>query len=126
MLKPLKIHSKHYLPQVILDKENAIFSIKGKSIPEDSNEFYSRVMSWLKDYFDDPNDETIFTFELEYYNSASAREIANLIKFLQDKYDEGHKIRVKWFFIEEDEVMKENGEDFSILFSLPIEIQPKN
>ncbi len=125
MLKPLRIHSKNYLPEINFDKEKGIFLIKGKSIPEDSGSFYSRIMDWLKEYFQEPNQKTVFVFELEYYNSASAREIANLIKFLQDKYEQGNDILIKWYYIEEDEVMKENGEDFSILFSIPIEIQLK-
>ena len=122
MLKPLKIHSKNFLPFVHFDKENSIFKLEGKSIPEDSAEFYTRVFVWLKEYATEPNKETVFTLNLDYYNSSSAREIANIIKHFDEMFKNGHNVKIIWLFNPDDEVMKENGEDFSILFTLPIEI----
>ena len=123
MLKPLKISEKNFLPEIILDKENEIFEIKGKSIPEDSAHFYSIVFNWFDKYFLEPNEKTNLTFMLDYYNSSSAREVANIIKYFDTKYTEGHSVKITWLYNEEDEVMKENGEDFSILFSIPISIK---
>ncbi len=126
MLEPLKIHAKNFLPFVHLDKEKSIFKIEGKSIPEDSSEFYSRVFKWLKEYSLNPNQETRLSLRLDYYNSSSAREIANVIKFFDELYQKGHKVIIEWLYNPDDDVMKENGEDFSILFSVPIEIKPIN
>ena len=123
MLKPLKIHSKNFLPFIHFDKENSIFKLEGKSIPEDSASFYEQVFDWLDKYAKAPNKETIFTLKLDYYNSSSAREIANIIKHFDEMYQKGHNVKVKWLFNPDDEVMKENGEDFSILFSVPITIE---
>ncbi len=124
MCKPFKIHMKNFLPEVILDKEKEIFSIKGKSIPEDSGAFYKPVFEWFEEYFKSPNDETVLVLKLDYYNSSSARSIANLIKIFDDKHSKGLKVKILWYFNPDDEAMKENGEDFSLLFSLPIEIKP--
>jgi hypothetical protein len=123
MLKPLKIYEKSYLPAIELDKEGGIFKIKGKSIPEDSANFYSIVFKWFDEYFKDPNEHTRLIFNLDYYNSSSAREVANLIKYFDSKYQEGFDVSIVWLYNGDDEVMKENGEDFSILFSIPIEIK---
>jgi len=122
MSKPFKIHIKNFLPEIILDKESRVFSIKGKSIPEDSNAFYTPVFEWLEDYFKNPNDETVLYLQLEYYNSSSARSIANLIKLFDDKFNSGYNVKIVWTYNPDDEAMKESGEDFSILFSVPIEI----
>ncbi|MBN2891054.1 MAG: DUF1987 domain-containing protein [Bacteroidales bacterium] len=122
MLKPLKIHAKNFLPFVHFDKEQSIFKIEGKSIPEDSAEFYSGVFEWLNLYKEQPNNETILVLKLDYYNSSSAREIANIIKLFDELYQKGHNIKIQWMYNPDDEVMKENGEDFSILFSVPIDI----
>ncbi|MBN2662243.1 MAG: DUF1987 domain-containing protein [Bacteroidales bacterium] len=124
MFDPLKIHSKNFLPEVVLDKDKGIFIIKGKSIPEDSSEFYSPVFKWFEVYFENPNPETVFFLQLDYYNSSSARAIANLIKLFDDKFNLGVNVKVIWSYNPDDEAMKENGEDFSLLFSLPIEINP--
>jgi len=123
MLKALRIKEKNFLPEIILDKEKEIFEIKGKSIPEDSALFYSIIFRWFDEYFSNPLELTILKFKLDYYNSSSAREVANIVKYFDTKYTEGHNVKIIWFYNTEDEVMKENGEDFSILFSIPIVIQ---
>ena len=122
MINALKIHSKNFLPLVHLDKENSIFKIEGKSIPEDSSEFYGQVIEWIKEYSNDPNEETVFILKLDYYNSSSARDIANIIKCFDEIHKNGHNVHIKWLYNPDDEVMKENGEDFSILFKVPIDI----
>jgi len=126
MLQKLFISEKNFLPHIYLDKEKNIFQIKGKSIPEDSREFYKIVFDWFDKYFEDPNPETILEFDLDYYNSSSARDIANMIKYFDNKYKEGIKVSIIWYYNINDEIMKENEEDFSLLFSLPIKIKAKN
>ena len=37
-------------PKIILDKTNKIFEISGRSLPEDSAEFYQPVLDWLGEY----------------------------------------------------------------------------
>lgn len=125
MLQKLLISEKKFLPSINLDKEKNIFKIKGKSIPEDSGEFYRVVFEWIDEYFKSPNPETILEFDLEYYNSSSARDIANIIKKLDKQYLNDYKASVIWYYNTDDEIMKENGEDFSLLFSLPIKIIAK-
>ena len=123
MLEPLKIHAKNFLPFIHFDKEKSIFLLEGKSIPEDSSEFYDKVVEWIKNYSKEPNEETIFVLKLDYYNSSSAREIANIIKCFDEIFKKGSDVKIKWLYNPDDEVMKENGEDFSILFTVPISIE---
>lgn len=123
-MEPLKIHERNLLPLVYFDKAQSVFLIEGKSIPEDSADFYSVAFKWLKEYFKEPNPETILDIKLNYYNSSSAREIANLLKYLDEMYQKDINIKVNWIYNPDDEIMKENGEDFGILFSLPINIIP--
>ena len=52
-------------PSIILDKKNGIFEISGRSLPEDSAEFYKPVIEWIKAYSSDSNPGTDFTFKLE-------------------------------------------------------------
>ena len=44
-------------PEVILDRENGIFSITGVSLPEDVKEFYMPLIEWFREYFKSPNEK---------------------------------------------------------------------
>ena len=104
-------------PKVLLDKSNGIFEISGRSLPEDSAEFFQPVLDWINDYSLDPNETTDFTFKLEYFNTASSKLILDVLSALEDI--EGAKII--WYFHEDDEDMEEAGEEFSELVELPFE-----
>ena len=107
-------------PKIILDKGNGIFEISGRSLPEDSAEFYQPVLDWIAEYGDDPLQETIFTFKLEYFNTASSKLILDILTSLEDI--SGTKIH--WYFYEDDEDMEEAGEEFSELVDLEFELKP--
>ena len=42
-------------PKVVLDKTNNIFFISGRSIYSNANEFYDPIISWFKNYLENPN-----------------------------------------------------------------------
>lgn len=107
-------------PKILLNKTNGIFEISGRSLPEDSSEFYKPVLEWLSAYAEDPLPETIFTFKLEYFNTASSKLILDILTVLEDI--EGTKIH--WYFYEDDEDMEEAGEEFSELVDLDFEFKP--
>ena len=106
-------------PKVLLDKGNAIFEISGRSLPEDSAEFYQPILDWLGIYKDDPNAETEFIFKLEYFNTASSKLILDVLTELED-FD-GSK--VTWYFHEDDEDMEEAGEEFADLVDVPFDFK---
>jgi hypothetical protein len=104
-------------PKILLDKPNGIFEISGRSLPEDSAEFYQPVLDWINEYSSDPNVATDFTFKLEYFNTASSKLILDILSTLEDI--EG--VKIIWYFHEDDEDMEEAGEEFSELVELPFE-----
>ncbi|MCX2742834.1 DUF1987 domain-containing protein [Mangrovivirga sp. M17] len=106
-------------PKIILDKSNGIFEISGRSLPEDSAEFYSPVLEWLESYSEDPNEKTDFVFKLEYFNTASSKLILDVLSALEDI----DNTTIHWYFHEDDEDMEEAGEEFSELVELPFEFK---
>ena len=54
------------------------FLFSGKSLPEDVKEFYDPILSWLKEYKNDPNEETTFVMRMEYFNTASSKMILEM------------------------------------------------
>lgn len=107
-------------PKIILDKTNKIFEISGRSLPEDSSEFYQPVLEWLGEYAKDPLPETIFDFKLEYFNTASSKLILDVLTALENI----ENAKIKWYFYEDDEDMEEAGEEFSELVDVEFELKP--
>ncbi len=46
----LNLEGTEDTPKIILDKKNGIFEISGRSLPEDSAEFYRPVLEWIEKY----------------------------------------------------------------------------
>ncbi len=106
-------------PKIILDSKNGIFEISGRSLPEDSAEFYAPILEWLDNYAESPNAETKFVFKLEYFNTASSKLILDILSKLEDV----ENTTVMWYFHEDDEDMEEAGEEFSELVEIPFEFE---
>ncbi len=115
----LSLEGTEDTPNIILDKKNGIFEISGRSLPEDSAEFYRPVLEWIEAYSSEPNPSTDFTLKLEYFNTASSKLILDVLSALEDI--KGTKIM--WYFHEDDEDMEEAGEEFSELVEIPFEFK---
>lgn len=105
-------------PKIILDRNNGIFEISGRSLPEDSAEFYQPILDWLDDYGSSPNPETNFIFKLEYFNTASSKLILDILS----KLESIENTKVSWYYHEDDEDMEEAGSEFSELVEVPFEL----
>jgi hypothetical protein len=106
-------------PTILLDKKNGIFEISGRSLPEDSAEFYTPVIEWINAYASDPNSSTEFAIKLEYFNTASSKLILDVLSALE----EVNGIKVFWYFHDDDEDMEEAGQEFSELVEIPFEFK---
>ena len=115
----LNIEATEDTPKIFFDKQNGVFEISGRSLPEDSAEFYTPVLDWIERYTANPNASTIFSFKLEYFNTASSKLILDILSALEDI--KGTK--VEWYFHDEDEDMEEAGEEFSELVEIPFEFK---
>ena len=115
----LNLEGTEDTPKILLDKNNGIFEISGRSLPEDSAEFYQPIIQWIDDYSANPNSSTDFVFKLEYFNTASSKLILDVLS----KLEEIPGIKVSWYFHEDDEDMEEAGEEFSELVDIEFEFK---
>lgn len=112
LLRNLKIYRTPKTPQVDFNASSGVFLISGVSVPEDSMEFYGKLISWLKDYIKSPAKNTILTFKLSYVNTSSLQFIYDLLLLLDRINREKSKVMIEWYYLAEDDDMKEMGEDF--------------
>lgn len=122
MKQPLKITGSDELPEVTLDKEKNEFSIKGRSLPEDSFGFYKPIITWLEDYIKDPNSITTFHVFLEYFNSSSVKQVFFLLSKLENLIRNGKEAKIIWHYQSGDELMKTKGTEFKKMLQVPFEM----
>jgi len=106
---------------VILDTENEILEISGRSLPEDVTAFFEPILNWLDEYSEEPNEKTVFSFKLVYFNTASSKLILDILMKLEEMYEDGKEVLVKWFFPDDDEDMEEAGEEYADIVNVPFE-----
>jgi hypothetical protein len=105
---------------VVKFSSNGELLLKGRSIPENSIEFYKPLIEWLESYSESPNSTTVLSVQLEYFNTSSSKCILDVFKKLESV--SGSEITVKWHYEEDDEDMLEAGEDYEAIIDLPFEM----
>lgn len=118
-MKDLKLEGSAKTPSVLFLAQEGKLELKGRSIPENSIEFYKPLLDWLDVYGTDPQEQTILDMKLEYFNTSSSKCILDLFKKLEDINRGNTQINVNWFFEEDDEDMEEAGEDYQAIINLP-------
>lgn len=122
MITKLYIKGTEDTPEIILDPENAIFEISGRSLPENVNIFFAPVFEWILAYFNDPLPETVFSINLEYFNSSTAKKMVELLLIIESHFDKGCLIKIVWSYKKNDFTMQRKGEDLLSIFKIPNEI----
>lgn len=118
----IQISGTSKTPDVSFDANTGKLEISGRSIPENSYQFYEPLLSWLDNYSGQPKDNTMLTFKLDYFNTSSSMYILGILKKLEKLYLAGHKANVKWYYDADDEDMLQTGEDLKQIVKIPIDM----
>jgi hypothetical protein len=120
MLERFELKATEDTPEIILDPENQVFKISGRSMPEDAFTFYSPVFNWLTEYVKTPNEKTEFICNLEYFNSSSAKKIVELFFILENIIEK--QVVVFWYYEEDDRLIETKGQELQILLKIPVKL----
>jgi len=120
-METIKIQGTEDTPKIILDAENEVMEISGRSLPEDVSSFYEPVINWLNEYAEKPNKKTILNFKLTYFNTASSKLLLDILMKLEELHEKGHDVLVRWHYPEDDEDMEEAGEEYADIVDVPFE-----
>ncbi len=113
-------------PRVILDPEGSQFEFSGESRPENVRNFYLPILEWLDKYTSELSQQgksnrissVQIQFNLEYFNSTSAKYILDVFKAINSMNDLGIEVSVQWLYEEDDEDMLEVGMEMSRMSKL--------
>jgi hypothetical protein len=122
-MDPLIIEESIKTPTISFDSGSGVLEIKGKSIPENSLEFYKPVYEWLDKYAISPAKNTEFRVQLEYFNTSSSKCLLDIFRKLEaTAVSGGSQVKVRWYYEADDEDMMEAGDDYQALVKIPFEL----
>jgi len=113
-------------PNIKFDHDKGSLLLKGRSIPENSIEFYKPLVDWLDAYLSSPKPKTVCDVQLEYFNTSSSKCLLDLFKKMELMSNGGNEVIINWYYEEDDEDMLEAGEDYQSIINVPfkmIEVQ---
>jgi hypothetical protein len=122
-MEPIIIEGTQKTPSVNFDADSGVFEIKGRSIPENSIDFYKPLIEWLEEYAKEAKEKTVVNVQLEYFNTSSSKCILDVFKKLEaiNKMPK-NEVVINWYYEEDDEDMLEAGEDYESIIRVPFKM----
>ncbi|HOS83774.1 MAG TPA: DUF1987 domain-containing protein [Bacteroidales bacterium] len=122
-MEVFSIKATEETPEITLNPVTGEYSISHRSLPENAIGFYAPVFDWIEKFSQNPPvNELSFIFNLEYFNTASAKQIAKILLMLE-KLSEKIDVIVIWKYKKDDVDMMSSGLRFSKLLNMEFEIQ---
>lgn len=121
-MEAISIEGTPKTPTVKFDPATGVLELKGRSIPENSIEFYKPVIDMLDKYATNPKPVTNVNVQLEYFNTSSSKCILDLFKKLEAINNNGSSVTINWHYEEDDEDMLEAGEDYQAIINVPFKM----
>ncbi|MCD6180290.1 MAG: DUF1987 domain-containing protein [Bacteroidales bacterium] len=112
-MKELILNGTKQTPYVNFNAETGKLELSGRSIPENSFEFYNPLLEWITEYGTNALAITNMKVYLEYFNTSSSKYILEVLKRLKEINElDDKEVKVEWCYDEDDEEMMETGEDY--------------
>jgi len=116
---PLEIKATKETPQINFDGANGVFSISGKSYPENVSNFYKPVFDYIELYRLSPKPRTTIEFRWLYYNTSTAKNIIKIIMLLKDLSKD---FEIKWYCKMDFDLIIEKGKEIREVLGVNLNI----
>lgn len=109
-------------PTIDFNYEQGLLKIWGRSWPEHATNTYDPAFKWLDEYEKNPQSKTKLTVSLEYFNTSSSKVVLEIMKRVSKMHEDGKDVTVEWYYENDDFDLKEEGETFAEMVSVPIKM----
>lgn len=109
-MEPLIIEPFLQTPEINFDPQSGQMLLSGKSYPADAIEFYQPIIEWTEEYVKNPVAKTELICEIEYLNSASQKQMVELLMAFKEIHKQGKEFSVLWKYEEGDDDILSVGE----------------
>jgi hypothetical protein len=114
-MDPLIIDETLQTPKVVFNGSTGVFTISGKSYPENVNAFYEKAFKYIDEYKSEPQQKTLMECKWLYYNTATAKIIIKLILALKDA---SHEFELAWYCQKDFDLMIQKGKEIEQLLGV--------
>jgi len=125
-MEVLNIKGTNVSPEVNFDHKALTFEMAGYSRPENVRDFYMPILSWLEQFVAEIittkpsiSKPVAFNFRMIYFNSSSAKFLFDMITHINAIHKNNVPVMINWYFDEDDEELKEAGEELSEMADFP-------
>ncbi|MCW8897429.1 MAG: DUF1987 domain-containing protein [Flavobacteriales bacterium] len=108
-------------PTIEFKPSEGYLLLRGRSIPENSIEFYKPLIEGLDAYNSSPQSKTTVDIQLEYFNTSSSKCVLDVLKKLE-AINGNSEVIINWYYEEDDEDMLEAGEDYQAIINVPFKM----
>jgi hypothetical protein len=95
----------------------------GRSILEDSHEFFTPVIQEIQEYVKKPADSTLIKIKLDYINSGSKKYLAKILCIYNELYLSGKKVSILWNYDLDDDSIIDLGNDIMGMIQIPFRME---
>ncbi len=121
-MEELIVEGSSKTPTIKFNPETGYLLVRGRSIPENSIEFYKPLVDALEAYNKNSKSQTKVDIQLEYFNTSSSKCILDVFKKLEVINSGSSEVTINWYYEEDDEDMLEAGEDYQAIISVPFKM----
>ena len=108
--------------KVDCNAESGTITLEGISYPQDSADFFEPISDWLSCYLKEIDSAIVLKVKVSYLNSSSTKFLFELIDKMEAYFIKGGEASVSWYYVEDDEDIKEAGLEFKEDLELPFEM----
>ncbi len=108
-------------PRVILDRQDSVLLIEGRSYPEEGMDFFDPIVVRFRSIEESDNPIRVIHIRLEYYNSATTKAMADLFTALELSAKRGNEAKVIWEYEADDDGIEEDVAMFRETYKLEFE-----
>ena len=120
-MKALFFEPTEDTPKIFLDADSGRLLVEGRSFMEDTAPFHQAIISWLRNYFQEPQKSTVLELEIDYLNTSSTKMLIDILFELNKFYIFGNEVTVVWRYYQQDEDMEDLGHELEEMVDIPFQ-----
>jgi hypothetical protein len=122
----MKINATDTTPYFELNEKKGTIEISGISKVVDAMVFFKPILDAVGVYIKEERKATIMKVDLEFFNTVTSKILLDLFRKLESlKRIYNISFEIEWYYEEDDDGMREAGEDYQSILMIPFKFISK-